>query len=75
MLVSGLGQDIASPSTELSGWDFLTDLDLVPEPDNIAFPVPQAAASGLASSDKNKEKNRLAQKRFRQRKKVLLTEC
>lgn len=70
MFVTGLGQDIANPPTELSSWDFLPDLDLFPEPDNIAFSVPQAAGPSLASSDNTKEKNRLAQKRFRQRKKV-----
>lgn len=70
MFVSGIGQDTVNPSSELSGWDFLPDLDLFPEPDNIAYSVPQAVGSGLASSDNTKEKNRLAQKRFRQRKKV-----
>ena len=70
MFVSALGQDTANPSTELSGWDLLSDLGLFPAPDNIAYSVPQAVGSGLASSDNTKEKNRLAQKRFRQRKKV-----
>ena len=68
MFVSGLGQDITNSSTELANWDFLQDLELVP--DQPVSSVPQAADTGLVSSDNTKEKNRLAQKRFRQRKKV-----
>ena len=70
MFVSELGQDIANPSNELSNWDFLQDLELVPEPDQFVPSVSQAAGTGLVSADNTKEKNRLAQKRFRQRKKV-----
>ena len=69
MFVSELGQDSANPSTELSNWDFLQD-ELFPEPDLFVPAVPQAAGTSLASSDNTREKNRIAQKRFRQRKKV-----
>ena len=70
MFVSGLGQDFADPSAELSNWDFLQDLEMVAAPDQFVPSMPQAAGTGLVSSDNTKEKNRLAQKRFRQRKKV-----
>lgn len=60
-----------SNSTELTTWDFLQDLDFGPEPDAAIFAVPQEAACVKASnSERLKEKNRKAQKRFRERKKV-----
>lgn len=68
MFVPGLGQDIANPSTELYNWDVLQDLETVP--DQFVSSVSQAAGTGQVSPENTKEKNRLAQKRFRQRKKV-----
>ena len=70
MFASGLGPDIADPSAELSYCNFLQDLELVVEPGQLVPSVPQAVGTCLVSSDNTKEKNRLAQKRFRQRKKV-----
>ena len=70
MFLSGHGGQDLNPSAQLSSWDFLQDLDLVPEPDHILPSLTQSAKPGLASLDNTKEKNRLAQKRFRQRKKV-----
>ena len=63
-------EDLANPSAELSNWDFLQDLDFVPEPDTFVTSLPQETASDLSASTTIKEKNRQAQKRFRQRKKV-----
>lgn len=60
-----------SNSTELTTWDFLQGLDFGPEPDAAIFPVPQDSSGVKASnSERLKEKNRKAQKRFRERKKV-----
>ena len=61
-------QDLANPSGELSNWDFLQDLDFVPE--KFLASVPQGTAPDFSASTSTKEKNRQAQKRFRQRKKV-----
>ena len=60
-----------SNSTELTTWDFLQDLDFGPEPDAAIFSVPQESSCAKTSnSERLKEKNRKAQKRFRERKKA-----
>ena len=60
-----------SNSTELTTWDFLQDLEFGPEPDAAIFSVPQSGTGVKSSnSERLKEKNRKAQKRFRERKKV-----
>ena len=56
-------------SAGLSSWEFLQDLEVVSDPsaDNVLSPHEPMASS---SSARLKEKNRLAQKRARQKKKV-----
>ena len=60
-----------SASAELTTWAFLQDLDFEQEPDVGVFSLPQGSADiQTSSSERLKEKNRKAQKRFRERKKV-----
>lgn len=60
-----------SNSTELTTWDFLQDLDFGPAPDAAIFSVPHGSSDVKTNnSERVKEKNRKAQKRFRERKKV-----
>ena len=55
---------------ELASWDFLQSLDFELEPELAGCPLPQSAVTVTSSSERLKEKNRKAQKKFRERKKV-----
>ena len=76
MFPSGPAQSsLAFPdaSTQVSNWEqdpFLQDLDFGHEVDNFPGFLPQNTVSDAANSASVKAKNRQAQKRFRQRKKV-----
>ena len=60
---------LQSDSPHLNSWDFLPDLDLGLELNEALLPqAPTNTASG--SSERVKEKNRRAQRRFRERAKV-----
>ena len=60
-----------SNSPELTSWDFLQDVDFGLEPELGGSSQPQVSAKGTVSnSERLKEKNRKAQKRFRERKKA-----
>ena len=60
-----------SKSPELTSWDFLQDVDFGLETELGGSSLPQDCATGTVSkSERQKEKNRIAQKRFRDRKKA-----
>ena len=61
-------QGIPDDSAELSSWDFLQDLDFVSEPDSVLAAVPKSTATALSSSLSAREKNRIAQQKFRKKK-------
>lgn len=63
---AGLG----THSTDLSNWDFLQDLDFLQDPDPDDNAVFQAAKPEVTTNERLKEKNRKAQQRARQKKKV-----
>ena len=62
------GSDLA----ELTTWDFLQDLDFGGVGDS-ALPLGSSATTPATNAERLKEKNRKAQKRFRERKKVRMT--
>ncbi len=68
--VSRLDSGFDSASADLTAWSFLEDLDAGFDPvvDDLALQQPAGPKS--TNQEKSKEKNRIAQKRFRQRKKV-----
>ena len=57
-------------TADLSGWDFLQDLDVEVDLGIDNCSLPQATGPALSSHERVKEKNRQAQKRARQRQKV-----
>lgn len=64
------GSDVA----ELTTWDLLQDLDFGGV-DNSSLPQGSSGIIPASSSERLKEKNRKAQKRFRERKKVHSNLC
>lgn len=57
------------PSADLSSWDFLQDLDFGHDLD-LHNDLSVAAGPQATATERVKERNRKAQQRFRQRKKV-----
>ena len=68
--VSGIDSGFDSASADLTAWSFLEDLDAGFDPvvDDLALQQPADPKS--TNQEKLKEKNRIAQKRLRRRKKV-----
>ena len=68
--VSGIASGFESASADLSAWNFLEELEAGFDPVVDDMALQQPANPHTTNQERIKEKNRLAQKRFRQRKKV-----
>ncbi len=68
--VLGIDPGFESASADLTAWNFLEALDAGFEPVVDDLVLQQPANPHTTNQEKIKEKNRIAQKRFRQRKKV-----
>lgn len=67
--VSGIASGFESASADLSAWNFLEELEAGFDPVVDDMALQQPANPHTTNQERIKEKNRLAQKRFRQRKK------
>lgn len=68
--LSGIDSGFESASAGLTAWNFLEDLDVGFDSVVDDLALQQPANPQTTNQERIKEKNRIAQKRFRQRKKV-----
>ena len=64
------GAEFDSMSADLCNWDFLQDLDFAADLETDNNAISQIAAPDSSSHERQKERNRKAQQRARQKKKV-----